>query len=213
MNGWKIFLTSWPQQFWENWAACRIVFNTHWPKIIPQTFFPKNSSPKILPQKLLTSNGCNKFLTSLKLPQQFWGKRAALRPVYTQRYQWPQKFFPKKYFPKILPQKWLTSKGCKNILTSLKLPRQLREKRAAFRPVLHTKIPMAPKDLPKTLFCKSSSPQIINIEWRQTNLDIMAPPMLRNMGNISPCFTHKDTNGPNNSSPKSLSQKFFPQND
>ena len=177
----------------------------------PQKLFPKNSFPKVLPPRWLTSNGCKQFLRSLKLPQQVWEKRAAFRPVLHTKIPMAPKILPQTSFPKILLPKWLTSNGCKKLFTSPKLPQPFWEKRAAFRPVLHTKIPMAPKSLPQNLFPKSSSPPKNNIEWVQTNLDIMAATILRKKGSISPCFTHKDTNGPNIHPQKFVPKSSFPQ--
>ena len=209
-----------PTSLRPKWAAFRPALHTKLP------FFPKNasknSSPKSFPQKI-----CPRILPpkiiNMKWVQKSWhhgpniseknGQHFAL--FYTQTYQRPQKNLPQTFFPKVLPPKSLTSNGRQRVLTSW--PQQFWEKWAAFRPVLHTKIPMAPEILPQEFFPKSSSPQSINIEWVQKNLDIMAPAILRKMGSILPCFTHKPKGilpkfFPKNSSPKILPQKFFPKN-
>ena len=116
----------------------------------------------------------------------------------------------KDYFPKVLPQKLLISNGWKNILTSW--PQQFWAKWAAFRPALHTKIPMAPNILPQEFFPKSSSPKIINIEWVQKIPDIMALAILRKMGSISPSLLSHQQWFPKKSSPRILPHKSFPPN-
>ena len=55
---------------------------------------------------------------------------------------------------------------------------------------------------------------MINIEGVQKHLDIteVATTIKRKTGSISPCLTHKDTNGPKRSSQNIILQKFFPPN-
>ena len=174
------------------------------PNILPKTLFPKSSS------KVSTSNGCKKLLTSW--PQQFWEKWAPFRPVLHAKIPTaPKKTFPKNYFSNVLSQKLSTSNGCK---TSWHHGPSNSEKNGQHFALFYIQTP------------KNSSPKIIDVEWVQRIPDIMAPTILRNMGSISPCFTHKPKiipqkpfpiNSspqclPKNSSPRSISQNVFPKN-
>ena len=195
-----------PQQFWEKWAAFRPVWHTNqkWfsqeffpknssPKILPQKWFPKNSSPKILSRKLLTSNGCKTSPTILR-------KMGSISPCFTHK--------PKVTLPRILPQNsspknYWHRMAAQNILTDC--PQQFWEKWAAFRPVFHTNQSYSPnnssprilpkKSSPKMIsqefFPQNSLPKIVDIEWVQNIFDWLPPTILRKMGSISPCFTHK----------------------
>ena len=109
-----------------------------------------------------------------------------------------------KFFPQIIDIEWVQ----KNL--DIMAPAILRKMGSILPCFTHKDTPGPTKSFPNKVFPKSSSPNMINIEWVQINLDIMAPAILRKMGSISPCFTHKDTNGPKNYSPKNSFPKVLP---
>ena len=129
--GAKKVLTSWPQQFWEKWAAFRPVLHTN-QKLFSKNSSPRILSPKILPQQLLTSNGCKKNI-DIMAPT-ILGKMGSISPCFTQTKYYSPKILP-KIPPKFFSKYSLTSNGCKRFLPSW--PQQFWEEWEAFRPVLH----------------------------------------------------------------------------
>ena len=122
----------------------------------------------------------------------------------------PQKVFPKSSSPKMINIEWV------RINLDIIAPAILR-KMGSISPCFTDEDTNGPKNIPQEFFPKCSSPQIINIEWVQINLDIMAPAILRKMGSISPCFTHKPNIilpkfFPNNSSPQIITPKLWTLN-
>ena len=219
--GAKKILTSWPQQFWENWAAFRPVL--HKPTVILPKFFPKNSSPKILPQKLFPKNSSpiilsQKLVTSngRKHPQQFWEKWAAFRPVlHTNQSYSPKKSSPKILPPKIIDIEWVQKKswhhGPNNSekigqhFALFYTNQQLFSQNSSPR-ILPQKF--FPKIISQEVFPKNSFPKIIDVKWVQN----ISNNSEKNGQHFALFYTQPKSYSPKNSSPQIINIEWVQKN-